>query len=154
VGVTTDDGRAGSVYTSVEVPPFDAALSVSGLVLNAMPSPIRGATGSLSELLPVVPTTRRAFSLADSVMAFLRVYQPAASAGPARVTTRLTNARDEVVATDTLDLGGGVTGATWTADYEVVLPIDTLTPGDYLLTADVVAGGRSARRALRFRMEP
>jgi VWFA-related protein len=153
VGVKTDDGRTGSVYTSVEVPAFDDGWFVSGLVLNAVPSPIRGETSSLAGLLPVVPTARRTFRDADAVMAFLRVTQEAATAVPARVTTSLANARGEIVATDALDLDAPVSGTRWSADYEVVLPVDTLRPGDYLMTADVAAGARSARRVLRFRME-
>jgi hypothetical protein len=148
-----EDGRTGSVYTSVLVPDFDAPLSASSLVLNAAPSPRTGETGRLSDLMPVLPTSRRTFSAADSLMAFLRVHQPAGRVVPARAITSIRNARDEIVATDALDLDGTSTGPVWTADYEVVVPIDTLEPGDYLLTADVTAGERTLRREIRFRMD-
>jgi VWFA-related protein len=153
VGVTAEDGRTASVYTSVDVPAFDAPLSVSGLILNAAPPPAAGQTSDLSDLVPVVPTSRRTFSAADTVMAFLRVYQTAGRVTAARVVATLRNARDEVVSSDTLALEGRTTGSRWTADYEVALPINTLEPGDYLFTTDVAAGDRSERRTVRFLIE-
>jgi VWFA-related protein len=153
VGVRGNDGRTGSVYTSVDVPAFDAPLSVSGFVLNATPSPMTGETGGVLDLLPVAPTSRRVFRVGDAVIAFLRVHQQANAVAPVRVTTTLRDTTDEIEATDALDLDGRITGSMWTGEYDVALPIETLDPGEYLLTADVTAGARTARRELRFRVE-
>jgi hypothetical protein len=153
VGVRTDDGRSGSVYTTVEVPDFDDDLSLSGLVLHAVPSPMAGAAESVSDLLPLPPTARRTFRSTDEVVAFVRIYQKPSAASPPTVTARVTNAGDEVVVTDVVHLQSEPAGSRLSADYEAALPLATLEQGEYLLTVAVVAGERTAQRQLRFRVE-
>jgi hypothetical protein len=69
------------------------------------------------------------------------------------VTTRLTDGRNEVVAEIVEPLGQIESGRARPGEYQIDLPIDDLSPGEYLLTVDVAAGGRNARRDVRFRVE-
>ena len=84
--------------------------------------------------------------------AFLRVYQGGTHPlMPATITTRLIDSRNAQV-------GGGVRTLEVTDftkarlfDDQFELPV-RLPPGEYLLTIDVAAGGRSAQRTVRFRV--
>ena len=154
VGVKTDDGREGSVYTSVEVPDFDdEELSLSGLMLNAVPAPMAAAAEAMSSLVPAPPTARRAFRPSDRAMAFLRVFQKGDKPLSATVNAAVTNVRDEIVANDTQQLDGTPAGRRSNADYQIGLPLASLGPGEYLLTVRVVAGDHTRQRQLRFRVE-
>jgi hypothetical protein len=152
-GVKTGDGRTASLYTSVQVPNFDDDLALSGLVLNATPSPTVASADAVSDLLPLLPTSRRLFRSSDEAVAFLRIYQRTASFSAATVTTRLTSANDNVLANDTQRLEGETVGLRSSADYEVALPLKSLAAGEYLLTIVVTVGNEHPQRQLRFRVE-
>jgi VWFA-related protein len=152
LGAKTADDRTASVYTYVDVPDFSREpLSLSGLILSAMPSPT-AAKDTFKDLLPVAPTARRTFRSSDRVTAFLRVYQGGAHPlMPATITTRLIDSRNA-------QLGGGVRKLDVTDfakarlfDNQFDLPV-RLPQGEYLLTVDVAAGGSSAQRTVRFRV--
>jgi VWFA-related protein len=153
VGLKTDDGQTASVYAPVEVPDFNQELALSGLVLSAAPSPTIAPQDAARDLVPFPPTARRTFRSTDEVIAFLRIYQRSRDFLPSTVTTRLTNAKNEVVATDTEQLVGEAAGTGSAAGYRIALPVSTLTPGEYLLSTSVAAGSRTAQRQLRFRVE-
>jgi VWFA-related protein len=154
VGVEAGDGRAASIFTYADVPDFDdAALSASGLVLGATPSPRIAGAGAIATLTPVVPTSRRTFAATDRVTAFLHVYQARQPFAPATVTTRITDTGNDVIAELTEPVEGHPLGRMSAADYRIDLPIDELAPGEYLLTMEAARDGTTVRRTARFRVE-
>ena len=69
-------GESGSVFYDLDVPDFSQEpFSLSGLILSAATGPPTKPHDPLASMLPLVPTTRRGFTLADQVTAFLRVDQ-------------------------------------------------------------------------------
>lgn len=153
VGLRGDDGRTASVYTSVEMPDFRQDVSVSGLVLSSEPAAKSGPPDAFAALLPVSPTARRVFTRADRVSALLRVYQNTPGFAPTTLTMRLTDADDKVVADNVRELAGTSTSTGSTASHLEELPMSTLPSGEYLLTMDVDARGKTIRRSSRFRVQ-
>jgi hypothetical protein len=151
-GVEAGDGPTGSVYTYADVPDFRKnALSLSGLVLNVTPSPRAAPTDAFSDVMPLTPTARRTFRRTDDVTAWLRIHAP--KGAPGTVTTRLTNADNEIIAELTEVLETSRDRQSGTTDHRVDLPIEDLTPGEYLVTVEVSAGNDGARRDARFRIQ-
>jgi VWFA-related protein len=153
VGIKTADGRTSSVYTTVIVPDFDDDLSLSGLVLRAAPSPLAAGTNTIRDLLPIAPTSQRTFKKTDDVSAFMRIYQKDKDFTPAKVTTTVTNAKNEKVANIEQTLEGEPVGSRTAATYDVGLPVADLPPGEYLLSVSVTVGAENAGRQLRFTVE-
>jgi hypothetical protein len=69
------------------------------------------------------------------------------------VTLRITDERNAIMATRTTRLDEPPNHATSGADYRFNVPTAGLARGEYLLSIDVEAGQRAARRAARFTME-
>jgi hypothetical protein len=153
VGVRTWSGAVASVYTSVEVPDFDAELSTSGLVLRATPAPASAPADAMGNLLSFKPTSRRTFRKTDQAVAFMRIYQGKPAFAPTTVSTRLVDARNAVIADITQPVAGATTGSRSAGDYEVELPLASLSPGEYLLTVAVAGNDKTLERQLRFRVE-
>jgi hypothetical protein len=152
IGATRkSDGRTGSVYCDVDVPDFRSQdLSLSGLVLEAVPGVASAPKGGLADLLPIVPTTMREFAGDTAVTAFLRAYQGGARAVvPVQMTARITDARDATVWAVKAPLPPADRSSR-AADCRLELPMAGLSPGPYLLTVEVAAGARTVRRDLRF----
>ena len=63
---------SGSLYYDVDVPDFSAPVSLSGIVLTAMPGPEVAPRDALAAVLPVIPTARRTFTGTEQAAAFLR----------------------------------------------------------------------------------
>jgi hypothetical protein len=142
---------SGSVFTYVDVPAFaSAALSLSGLVLEA-PSAQPAAAGDVLEgRLPVVPTSRRTFGPADPVTAFLRIYQGGnAELRPVEVTLRLVASWGEVALERLMPFSADRFGPNRSADLRVDLPLIGLAAGEYLLAIEAREGDRTADRQLR-----
>jgi hypothetical protein len=152
VGVETSDGRTASVYAYADVPDFRGSdLSISGLVLSAAPSPPTAPVAAFRDQIPIVPTARRSFRATDRATAWIRIHRRNDAAGS--ITMRIVNERNEPVVerTEVVDArpGKGVS----TIDQQFDLPPDSLGRGEYLLTAQVVAGEDTERRDVRFRVE-
>lgn len=69
-------GRAGSVFSDIDVPDFRSPVAMSGILLtslqaNAVPSSIDPETYMR---LPVLPSARRTFSQADEIIATVEIY--------------------------------------------------------------------------------
>jgi hypothetical protein len=128
-------GSTGSVYTYVDVPDFaKAGVSLSGVVLGAAGGARRGA-GALGDLLPIVPMAAREFRPSDRVAAFVRVYQGGGGVpAPVAIEAQIRDARDRTVFQQRMPLLEGTATGPRSADYQVDLPLDQLTAGDYLLT--------------------
>lgn len=150
VAVKAGDGRMASVYASAEVPNFDDDLTLSGLALSSAPALKAGGAETLAGLMTLVPTARRAFYVDDRVTAFMRIYQGDAVFAPATVLLRITDTNNDIVLETTDHVDGARTARGSAADFQAVLPINTLATGEYLLTVDVVAGNKKAQRAMRF----
>jgi len=151
-GVETGDGRTGSVYTYADVPDFGKnGLSLSGLVLNVRPSARSAPADAFRDIMPLTPTSRRAFRKTDRVTAWLRFYRPKDAGGT--ITTRLTGADNEVIAELTQVIDNSSGGDSTTGEHRIDLPVEDLTAGEYLVTVEVSAGNNRARRDARFRIQ-
>jgi VWFA-related protein len=148
--------RSGSVYVDVDVPDYaDAPVSLSGVVLSSSSSPIAAPRDGLPALLPLVPTTGRAFTRDDRVTTFVRVYQGGDArrpAAPVTFVTRITgtDATPVVNASQVLDPTRFSARA---ADVRYELPLSSLEPAPYLLTLEATLGKTTARRDVRFEIK-
>jgi VWFA-related protein len=149
---TTVDGRAGSVFTTIEVPDFAKdPLSLSGVVVETQPPPYAAAQSMLADLLPVVPTAVRSFGAGATARAFVRVYQGGSRApAPVVMTVRVTDVQQAVRVTSTSRLPAEAFVQTRAADFTWLLPTPELGPGEYLLTLEAVLGERRAIQHVRF----
>jgi VWFA-related protein len=153
LSVETAGGQASGVHVPVEVPDFfKDALSASSLVLSAVPSAEAVPKGALDDLLPVVPTTRREFDAADSVTAFLQVYQQDRRRSPV-ATIDVLDAAGDVVVTETRALTSDAYGALYAANCLFDVPIRRLQPGPYLLSVTVTSGKDQVQRAVKFQVK-
>jgi hypothetical protein len=152
---TTVDGRAGSVFTTIEVPDFTKEpLSLSGVVVEKQPLPLGASRSMFADLLPVVPTAVRAFGAGDAARAFVRIYQGSSRApAPIVMTVRVTDAHNAARVTSTSRLPAGAFAETRTADFSWTLPTPELGPGEYLLTLEAALGERRAVQHVRFHVE-
>jgi VWFA-related protein len=145
----------GSVYYDVDVPNFSSpSVTMSGLVLSAPGGGEVAPRDALASIMPVIPTSRRAFAPGQQVSAFVRVYQGGDRplvAVPLRVS--LVDSTGAVVMDRRQDLA--VTQFTArAANISVPIPVDRLAPGEYLLTLETSLNGAAARRQTRISVRP
>jgi VWFA-related protein len=148
------DSTLGSLYADVEVPDFSAPLSVSGVVVEAIPSAATAPIGAFDKFLPVSPTSERTFAKNQQATAFMRIYQGGTgSAKPVEVRARLLNELDAQVGEGrTIVYGNEFRMGGRAADYRFGIPLKTLPPGLYLLTFDIALDGNTVQRAVQFRV--
>jgi VWFA-related protein len=141
--------KTGSVYTDLTVPDFSKSpLSLSGIVITATPSPKVAPADALASLIPVVPTTERAFTATHAVQAFVRVYQGGRKPlQPVAIEALLTDGRGQETVLRADRLAPEQFGAHRSADYAVGLPLARLPPGPYLLSLGARAGSATTARA-------
>lgn len=155
VALDAPPGQRASVYTYVDVPDFsESPLSLSGLVLSALPAwPIAPPDG-FKDLLPIVPTTRREFDRTDRVSAFVRVYQATKEAPrAAELLAQIQDITGRVVTKDAYSLPPDrFAGTSRAADYRIAVPVGRLATGEYLLTIDATESTHTAQRSVRFRV--
>jgi hypothetical protein len=85
------------------------------------------------------------------VSAFVRVYEKREQPPqPAGVKAEILDTRGKVVTTDTLSFEADQFAKDRSADYQIRLPVDRLTAGEYLLTLQATQGPHTAQRAIRF----
>ena len=145
-------GRTGSIFTSIDVPDFGkAALSLSGVVLDARRGPIVAPEDALRDVVPNVPTARRELDRSDRATAFLRLYQGGQGVlRPVTLMTRIQNSTGTVVHETTRSLSADDFAKGRSADYTFDIPLDALAPGEHLLTIEVSERTRTERRDVRF----
>jgi VWFA-related protein len=142
-------GQAGSVFAGIDVPDFAKAdLELSGVLLERWPPPSLANEGELSSVTSVKPTAARTFSSSERVRAFVRVYQK--EPRPVRVTSRVTNDRNEPVASHADDFAAEAFARQGSVDSQVELPLASLAAGQYLLTIEALAGDTRVTREVRF----
>ncbi len=136
---------------SVDVPEFAAdALSQSTLLIERTPT-IAIQLDATRDIVPIVPTSARAFRQAEKASLFVRVSQGGKSPlSRVTVTTRIVNARDAIAFENRDELPEERFATGRAADYRLDLPLGRLEPGDYLLQVDAVAGERKSSRDARF----
>ena len=144
--------KAGSVYQEIEIPDFrKVPLSLSGVVIGAVPSLPSSPKEYLANLVPVTPTTQRSFSAADRVTAFLRIYQGGRKpALPSVLTTSIVNAADREVHRAVQTFAAEAFGASRAHDLRIDVPLELLEPGPYLLRVEAAADTHRASREVRF----
>jgi hypothetical protein len=142
------EGRAGSVFTDLDVPDFSSGqLTVSGLLL-ARTSP--GQTNALSDLAAGAPTIVRSFAATEPVSAFVRVYE--AGKSPIAFVDAHVTIVDSRSAT-VLDLTPTLAAAQFTgrsAEFRVDLPTNRLAHDEYLLRLEIGEDPHQAVRTARF----
>ena len=130
-----------------------APLALSGLVLSAVPSPAAAGREAIAAFMPVAPTTRREFSHADQVAAFVRVYQGGkGTPGAVSLSARVESSDGREVFHGTYGLTGDQFAAGRFVDQQVALPIATLPAGMYLLSTEAKLNNVSVQRQVRFRV--
>ena len=118
--------------------------------MSVSPSPVAAYVDTAQALLPVQPTSRRAFDRTDTVSGFVRVYQAIGRApGPATLTVAITDGGGKI-ADRTASSLGPERFATRQADCSFTVPVANLTPGEYLLTVEAAQGAKTVTRRLRF----
>lgn len=149
-------GRAGSVYTYVDVPDYRREdVEMSGLLIEATPARVSAPPSPLAGLVSVVPTARRAFSHSDKVTGFVRIYQGLSRPlTPGYVVTRVFDDHDRTVYNQESRIVSEQFGAGRALDFFVDVPIARLVPGEYLLAVEARVGNETARRDARFRITP
>ena len=152
VGVAaTSEGRSGNVFVDVDVPDFaKSPLSASGLILQHQPAPaIRDKF--ISDLVPIAPTTQRQFLTSDNVAVFVRIYQGGkGKIVPVRMTARVKDEKNGIASNHEAMLEVANFSDNRSADFGVSLPLDHLSPGEYLLEVDAQSGARHVTRTARF----
>ena len=123
---------------------------MSGVVMSASSAPPAAGKDALETLLPVVPTTARAFWRSDRASAFVRVYQGQSTPMPMSLKVAIIDARDQHVLDQVETLAADRFGKGRGADYRLDLPLATLAPGEYLATFDTTLGKKTAHREVRF----
>jgi VWFA-related protein len=147
----TSEGRSGNVFVDVDVPDFAKdALAASGLILQRRPAPPIGDT-FIADLIPVAPTTHRQFVPSDSVAVFVRIYQGGKGRiVPVRMMARVKSDSDATASNHESMLEVENFSAARSADYEISLPLEHLSPGQYLLEVTAQSGARRVIRTARF----
>jgi VWFA-related protein len=156
VRVAVDDGVAGergSVYAAVDVPDFaKEPLSIAGPLVQVAGLRDAAPPEAFADLIPIVPTTRREFARTDHVTTFARIYQSEGTPRPVRVVARLLDTTGHDVAGEDRSVPPAAFGANRSLDYTYDLPLEHLSPGDFLLTLRVSRGGAALDRNIRFRV--
>jgi VWFA-related protein len=143
---------SGSLYYDVDVPDVSKApISLSGLIVSASPGPVVAPAGAFTSILPVVPTTRRAFLPTDSLTAFTRVHQSGTTPlAPVQMRLTIRNAADVQITERLVTVDPARFNAARAADVVLDVPIARLPPGPYLLTVETASGATAVRRHSRF----
>jgi VWFA-related protein len=156
VALRSADGQpTGSVYTNVNVPDFaKAPVSLSAVALTAGPGATSASADLLEGLLPFTPTARRTFVRRDDVSGIVQVFEGADEpAADVELSTRIVGEDDQPAFSQTTTLRAVEFESSHSVQHRFDLPVDTLGPGEYLLTIEVVRGEHRAKRQLRFRVE-
>ena len=151
--------RVGTVHTHIEVPDFARApLSMSGVLLEALPGALTAPAAPLADSLETLPTTRRIFERSDVVTAVARIYQPPGTPEPVELVVLVIdsagkNVRRESKAVGAADFAVQPDKRERSFEVRQTLPIDQLSAGEYLLTIQATSGDHTQQRNVRFRMK-
>jgi VWFA-related protein len=137
-------GETGSVYTYVDVPNYQQDfLSLSGIVLSTSDG---GSNG-----LPDVPTIRREFARDERVTAWLQIYQGLRRLPMAGYfLTEIRNEHDTRVYHQEMRILPEDVGDNRAISQTLELPLQNLSPGQYLFAVEMKQGNNSTTREVRF----
>jgi VWFA-related protein len=141
---TAITGRQGQVIAELNVDDLaKAPLALSGVMVEVQPGPPNTYR----------PTTQRAFARSSSAFATVRVFQGKGTAvTEVTVTARVLDASNKTVFESRQALASGQFSA-GVANYQLALPLATLSPGEFLLRIEAHRRGLPAvRRDVRFRI--
>ena len=143
---------SGTVYAEFEVPDFSRrSLVLTGALIGQKVS--EGRTDPLAGLLPIVPTTARDFAPGDKLVAYLRVLQGGtADVVPVKMSVQVLNISDEKVFESSSTIEPAAFAGTRSAPFELPLPLDKLTRGQYLLSIAAERDGTKTRSDVVFRV--
>jgi hypothetical protein len=150
---SAETDERGSVYLDVDVPDFSKAkLSMSGVVLdNPLALVPLAPARLLADLVPNPPTAERAFTTADRVSAFLRIYQGGnGRLADVPLTARILDAAGAEVFTQADRLSADRFGAGRAADVSLAVPLQRLSAGEHLLTFEATLDKVTVRRDVVF----
>ena len=154
IRTSLDDGPGGtgSVYAYIDVPNFAAGgLALSGLAVGRTPPLVSGPRTAFNDVLPFVPTAERTFARTERATAFVRLYAGGKSAiVPVRVNALVTDDEGRSVFDQDSVVPAGRFDAGRSADFQIDLPLASLTAGPYLLALDFRQGNTVATRDVRF----
>jgi hypothetical protein len=138
--------RLGDVTLPFEVPDFSArTVAVSGVVLGASAADGSTVHPALSGLVPIVPTSGRAFGKGSEVTAYFQVQQGSkAPLAPVLLRIRILDDQGAVRLDRQETLEPGRFSALRTTEHSLRLPMETLGPGWHLLSVEARLGERIA----------
>jgi VWFA-related protein len=145
--------ETGSVYGYVDIPNYVSELvSLSGIILYTNPAE---PTGLLNDPLhapfAVMPTLRRQFTRSDHVAAWVQISQGLQRpVMPGYVYAEILDENGQRVFHQETRTLATDTGANRAVNMSVALPLETLAPGQYLLSVEVRQGNAGAQRDVRF----
>jgi hypothetical protein len=150
---STTSGISGSVYGDVVVPDFSAAmLTLSGIALVASPAPPSAPADAFRGWLPGPPLARRELLRSEQVEAFVTLIRgrlPTSS--PQAVAMHIVGAKGSTVWETSIPVAASAFDQAPSLTVSHLLPLSTLSDGEYLLTADAsVDPKKPATRSLRF----
>ena len=147
------EGRAGSVFTTADVPDFAGdALSMSGVLLERIPARPIAPSDAVADLAPIVPTSVRDLTGAQRFSAFVRVYQGRRPPIAVTVRARLLDAADRVIADEARAFEGRLFAGGQGVPFRWETTTSTLATGLYLLRLEATAAGRTVTRDVRLSM--
>lgn len=144
------NGRTGTVIADVDVPKFDAPVSLSGLVLGtnlALPQTALRHDAEMTRLLAgAYPTAVRRFSRADTLTAYAEVYNNGKVGVDETIVTIAPAAQPRArrLGLATIAFEPRRTG------YRTRFPLRDFEAGDYILTFQARAGQQTAARRVLF----
>jgi VWFA-related protein len=162
IGATgSDPSETGALSTYLDVPDFTKdPVALSGLMLEATPTARLVSADAFRDVIPVIPTARRAFAKTDHVAAFLRVYQRgsdavqpitvAASIAAIAPIAPINDGADREVWQQATRLASDAFGTARAADARITVPMDQLAAGDYVLRVQAGDGAHAPQRAVKF----
>lgn len=148
------DGKAGSLFTDLDVPNVGKErLSVSG-VLVGVPIAAAVRSGSAASAWPIQPTTTRTFGRDERASVFFEIYQGGTSA-PVLVSLHVTvlDSSGATVVDETRDVAADRFATDRRAPVVYDLPLAHLGAGDYLLSLDIARQKQHVQRRVRFQVQ-
>ena len=146
-------GMQGSVFTEVEVPPFDKAISLGGLTLT-MSAPVPEASAErLGGVLPSIPIATRRIPPSASLSALVPVKITRKAGGEITIRTTLVDSDGRITDVDRTTSQGFEYLADAGSVYRVPLG-GALAPGSYRLIVTAAAGKHEVKRELAFTVVP
>jgi hypothetical protein len=126
-------------------------VSLSGVLLSAVPGLEPEPAGALTAIVPILPTSQRMFDRGSRVSAFVRLYAGGQDAlAPVILHTGIYDEHERAIVdrTETVAAADFDAAARSTDHYDV--PLAGLAPGEYVLTFEAEKGKVRSERDVRF----